>query len=230
MSTLLLRIAAPLQAWGIASKFKYRDTQKEPSKSAIIGMVAAALGLERDHLRIQSLGQSLGFGLRVDREGKLLRDFHMATSLEHPYDTHRYYLCDAVFLVGLEGEDGLLSEIERALHCPWFPLFLGRRACPPEGRVCLGIRQGMSLMEALKAEPPLCASMPASLRVIADAAPGDPAAFMLRDQPISFDQRLRQHGLRPVAERYIRPDWAPIPDQHTVPTATEHDPFLGLEG
>ena len=230
MSTLLLRLAAPLQAWGIASKFDRRDTQKEPTKSAVIGLVAAALGLHRDHPRVQVLGQSLRFGLRVDREGSLLRDYHTAKSSKSSYVTHRYYLCDAVFLVGLEGEDGLLTEIEQALHCPWFPLFLGRRACPPEGRVCLGIRHGMSLMDALKAEPPLCAGMPASLRVIADAAPGDPAAFMLRDQPISFDQRLRQHGLRPVAERYIRPDWAPIPDQHAAPTATEHDPFLGLEG
>ena len=42
MSTLLLRLAAPLQAWGTASKFERRRTQREPSKSGVIGMLAAA--------------------------------------------------------------------------------------------------------------------------------------------------------------------------------------------
>ena len=48
MSTLLLRLAAPLQAWGTDSKFETRRTNQEPSKSGVIGMLAAALGLPRD--------------------------------------------------------------------------------------------------------------------------------------------------------------------------------------
>ena len=130
MSTLLLRLAAPLQAWGTASKFERRRTQREPSKSGVIGMLAAALGLRRD-ADLSEL-TALRFGVRVDREGKVIRDFHTAQAVktekkakkektEEPekigYVTSRYYLSDAVFLVGLESEDhALLEKIETALR------------------------------------------------------------------------------------------------------------------
>ena len=48
MSTLLLRLAAPLQSWGIDSKFDIRRTGREPSKSGVIGLICAALGIKRD--------------------------------------------------------------------------------------------------------------------------------------------------------------------------------------
>ena len=44
MSTLLLRLAAPMQAWGAEAKFDRRTTQREPTKSGVTGLVAAALG------------------------------------------------------------------------------------------------------------------------------------------------------------------------------------------
>ena len=44
MATLLLRLAAPLQAWGADSKFETRKTGREPTKSGVIGLLAAALG------------------------------------------------------------------------------------------------------------------------------------------------------------------------------------------
>ncbi len=46
--------------------------------------------------------------------------------------TERFYLEDAAFIVGLESPDGeLLSQIERAVLDPFWPLALGRRSCPP---------------------------------------------------------------------------------------------------
>lgn len=47
MATLLLRLAAPLQSWGIDSKFDTRKTEREPSKSGVMGLLAAALGYKR---------------------------------------------------------------------------------------------------------------------------------------------------------------------------------------
>ena len=47
MSTLLLRLAGPLQAWGNDSKFETRRTGREPSKSGVIGLLAAALGKKK---------------------------------------------------------------------------------------------------------------------------------------------------------------------------------------
>ena len=56
--------------------------------------------------------------------------------------TYRYYLSDAVFLVGLESEEmSFLNALEEALKSPVSPLFLGRRSCPPTLPLALGIRE-----------------------------------------------------------------------------------------
>ena len=125
MSTLLLRLAGPVQSWGIDSKFEVRRTENAPSKSGVTGLLAAALGIQRNE-DISSLNQ-LRLGVRTDQEGKLLKDFHTAHSEKNSYITTRYYLSDAIFLVGLECEDkGFLQKLEYALKHPAFPLFLGR--------------------------------------------------------------------------------------------------------
>ena len=132
MSTLLLRLSSPMQSWGVKAKFNRRTTERAPTKSGVIGMIAAALGRRRNE-DISDLA-ALRFGVRTDSGGTLLRDYHTAKSLEEPYVTHRYYLCDAVFLAGLEGDAALLHTIDAALGRPAFPLFLGRRSCPPGGQ------------------------------------------------------------------------------------------------
>ena len=80
MATLLLRLAAPLQAWGADSKFETRKTAREPTKSGVIGLLAAALGLRRDETEPLTRLAQLRFGVRVEREGQLLVDFHMAAT------------------------------------------------------------------------------------------------------------------------------------------------------
>ena len=151
MSTLLLRLAGPVQSWGIDSKFEVRRTENAPSKSGVTGLLAAALGIQRNE-DISSLNQ-LRLGVRTDQEGRLLKDFHTAHSEKNSYITTRYYLSDAIFLVGLECEDkGFLQKLEYALKHPAFPLFLGRRSCPPEAGMVLGIRD-LPLETALEEEP-----------------------------------------------------------------------------
>ena len=78
MSTLLMRLAAPLQSWGVDAKFDRRGTERTPTKSGVIGLVAASLGRRRNE-NVMDL-QTLRFGVRVDREGVLLRDYHTAKS------------------------------------------------------------------------------------------------------------------------------------------------------
>ena len=70
MATLLLRLAAPLQSWGCGSKFNIRNTEREPTKSGVIGMIAAAMGIQRndDPKKLEPLCR-LRYGVRVDREG-----------------------------------------------------------------------------------------------------------------------------------------------------------------
>src|SRR5690606_40077518 len=107
MSTLRLRLAGPLQAWGASSRFVRRATEHAPTKSGVIGMLAAARGLRRTDELTDFFG--LRFGVRVDQPGRLVRDFQTARSLDgaHAYPlSYRYYLADAVFLAVVEG-DGL---------------------------------------------------------------------------------------------------------------------------
>ena len=153
MATLLLRLAAPLQSWGSDSKFETRKTDREPTKSGVVGLLAAALGLRRDDTEGLARLNGLRFAVRADQEGSLLVDFHTAKSRDTSYVTYRHYLQDAVFLAGLESEDeALLWELEAALRHPVYPLYLGRRSCPPTLPLCLGIRQG-SLLDVLRTEP-----------------------------------------------------------------------------
>jgi CRISPR system Cascade subunit CasD len=73
-STLLLRLAGPMQSWGTQSRFGIRDTGLEPSKSGVIGLLCAALGWGREH-DVTDLAE-LRMGVRVDRAGVLRTDYH----------------------------------------------------------------------------------------------------------------------------------------------------------
>lgn len=226
MSTLLLRLAAPMQAWGAEAKFERRTTQREPTKSGVTGLIAAALGRKRNE-SVDDIA-ALRFGVRADRPGELLRDYHIANRVkpDPPYVTQRYYIADAIFVAGLEGDDELLEKIEAALQRPMYPLFLGRRSCPPSGRVSLGIRRNMTLEQALENEPlQLCASrmgasVPQRLRIVCESAAGEHGMYFVRDVPISFSQEHRMFGFRRANEYEV-----PMPKR-----PTEHDPMAELEG
>ncbi|MFJ1756208.1 type I-E CRISPR-associated protein Cas5/CasD [Kitasatospora sp. NPDC088134] len=71
---LLIRLAGPLQSWGLRGRFALRDTHTRPTKSGVVGLCAAALGLDRDD-PLDGLAGAL-FGVRADRPGTLVRDYH----------------------------------------------------------------------------------------------------------------------------------------------------------
>ena len=120
-----------------------------------MGLLAAALGIRRNEPEKLRELNALRIGVRIDRAGKLLRDFHMAHAEKTSYLTERYYLSDAVFLVGLEGERELLERIEFALSHPVFPLFLGRRSCPPTLPIVLDDIKEDGLIKVLRTYPTL---------------------------------------------------------------------------
>lgn len=157
MATLLLQCVAPLQSWGTQSEYIVRDTGREPSKSGIIGLLCAALGRDRAE-PVDDLA-ALKMSIRIDREGKILRDFHTITdkTRNKPSTTlsTRYYLMDAMFLVGLEGDYDQLKRLHYALHNPHWSLFLGRKSCPPSRPPYLsnGLLADHSLDEAIRAYP-----------------------------------------------------------------------------
>lgn len=157
MKTILLKFSAPLQSWGARSHFDTRQTDAYPSKSGVIGLLAASLGYRRADERVEKLNE-LMFGVRIDQEGTLVRDFQTVTKEKDElnaakYVTNRYYLQDAVFVVALShDEDVVIDEILEALQKPFFGLFLGRRACPVTSDLVLGVKE-MGVIDSLKDYP-----------------------------------------------------------------------------
>ena len=136
MTTLLIPLVGPLQSWGIGDRFGERNSGSEPSKSGVIGLVCAALGRDRSE-PVSDLA-SLNFGVRVDRPGTPVRDYHTALDVvaagSEKRDTvlsNRWYLSDAAFLAGFEGDMALLEVVHAALKDPVWPIWLGRKACVP---------------------------------------------------------------------------------------------------
>ncbi|GAA1991446.1 type I-E CRISPR-associated protein Cas5/CasD [Nocardiopsis rhodophaea] len=170
---LALRLSGPLQSWGAATRHNTRGTLTHPTKSGVIGLCAAALGRPRG-ADLSDLA-ALRFGVRVDQPGTLLTDFHTMSAASHgPLEpkaqklptadggrlkpgegkiSRRYYLQDAVFVAAFAGEGeeerALLREVEAALRRPRYPLFLGRRSCPPDRPVLIGLLNETRLLDAL---------------------------------------------------------------------------------
>ncbi|MCH3987742.1 MAG: type I-E CRISPR-associated protein Cas5/CasD [Lachnospiraceae bacterium] len=161
MKTVLMKFAGPLQSWGTSSHFEMRHTDLHPSKSAVIGVIAAALGYQRDEEnKIRDLNK-LQFAVRTDQAGNITDDYQTAHKykfnpyplVERTYVTHRYYLEDAVFVAAVGSEnDQWLDEIVYALRHPYFQLYMGRRSCPlPEDFILKVVDQ--DVITALQQEP-----------------------------------------------------------------------------
>ena len=146
-NTLFLRLEGPMQAWGDQqSKFVIRRTAEAPTKSGVIGMLCAALGVSRalaGEEWLPKLG-ALRMAVRIDMPGVRWWDYHTVgagmqmriaegegKTRPGAMLTRREYLCDGSFLVALQGEPALIGQLEAALKAPKWTLYLGRKCCPP---------------------------------------------------------------------------------------------------
>lgn len=150
MKTLTIKLAAPLQSYGNQANFNWRTTWRYPSKSAVVGMIAAALGYHRDDPRIVELN-SLQFAVRLDQETSILTDFHIVAHKSQLNLTYRDYMQDAVYIVAVGSDDcKMIDRIEYALHHPYFQLYLGRRSNPPAGPLVTKIFTDSNPVEVLQ--------------------------------------------------------------------------------
>lgn len=216
--SLALCFDAPMQSWGIRSHGIIRDTMTEPTKSGVVGLLAAALGIERtDNAAIAELAR-LRLAVRVDRDGIMERDYHTTQNVPTTLGTghrtvvsERYYLADAVFLVVLEGEERLLTGVAAAVQDPVWQLFFGRKAyVPSRPLVPPGVapdpRSAEDLLAAhewLEVSPQVIAgerrkSERVGLRTVVECAPNHEGAEFRYDQPVSFADGNRSFTSRAV--------------------------------
>ena len=212
MATLLLRLQAPLQSWGTTSRFDERDTQLEPSKSGVLGLVCAAIGRDRSEA-VDDLA-ALRMGVRVDREGVPMRDYQTAKGVliagtgraekERTVVSPRHFLADACFLVGLEGADRpLLEHIQCGLRAPVWPMSLGRKSFVPALPVWLpdGLAD-LELAQALSTYPSLTADGPAKGRrrlLLEHSSSG----------AVRLDQPVAPYAQRRFGPRFVEPTFLP---------------------
>jgi CRISPR system Cascade subunit CasD len=147
-------------------------------------------------------------GVRVERAGTMAVDFHTAgggyPGKGNATVTHRYYLADADFVVGLEGDDAMLQQLDTALDAPVWGLYLGRKACVPAEPIRLpgGIRpEGVD--ECLRTLPAVSRSPAGRRRLVLDAEPGSNTEVRF-DVPLSFAERV-------FGPRYVRTEWVEVP-------------------
>jgi CRISPR system Cascade subunit CasD len=209
-----------MQSWGTTSRFDQRDTGKEPSKSGVIGLLAAALGIDRKNWTDLEPLTRLVMGVRHDRAGVPKRDYQTAGCAtgdsiikadgkpsKDGVVSQRFYLADAAFLVALEGHDReLLDNAHVALRNPVWPLGLGRKSYVPSEPVWIenGI-QDAPLWDVLArwpwiASPRKWEEPPEKLLISFESE--DNSGVLKMDQPLSSFAE-RRFGARFVCSEWI---------------------------
>jgi len=153
MDLLVFRVEAPLAGWGGAgAASERRPAWDEPSKSGILGMVAAALGIDRkDSAALDALHRGYDFAVQTLRAPRLLIDYHTVQTVPQAKKattraamfasgkttetliTRREYATDGAWLCALAARAQApyeLAVLQAALRAPHFVLYAGRRACP----------------------------------------------------------------------------------------------------
>ena len=160
---LVFQLYAPLAAWGGQAVGQERPSDDHPSRSALLGLLAAALGIRRDQeAEHRALSDACCFGVQLLAPGLALRDFHTVSipkgdnlnlytrreevlcfnkqsklviknQRPNPIVSFRTYRQDALSLVAVTSNDARFSleYLKNALLQPVFPLYLGRKSCPP---------------------------------------------------------------------------------------------------
>lgn len=249
MAVLLIRLAGPMQSWGDSSRYARRTTRREPTKSGIVGLIASALGRTRED-PVDDLAQ-LELAVRVEQPGQLMRDFQT----ERPMDggkpmplSNRYYLSDACFLVALGGPDELLGTIDAALRLPRRPLYLGRRSCPADMPLSLGVISDADDVRLVLEREPWKASDHykernfgiVTLEVVADARDGE-VCESWADYPLTYSISGRRYACRPVTRMRVQNPEVSLSDEagageygarvsgEAIAAVPNHDPMGWME-
>jgi CRISPR system Cascade subunit CasD len=238
---LAFRLEGPLQSWGERARWTIRDTANEPTKSGVIGLLAACLGWGvEDDARIAELAAAVGLGVRTDRPGRGLVDFHtvvggvmsaagkikrnQATKEPEVVVSRRSYLADASFLVVLSATTDHIDHLEKAMLDPVWPPFLGRKSCPPSIPIIPKRIEARGIEDALRQiawTPRGAENPPDRLRAVVEVDQATPMAdpgllHRRQDVPRSFVHRL--YDTRLVREFNIERASLPKPTDSSTNT------------
>lgn len=221
---LALLLDAPLQSWGHASRFERRTTALHPTRSGVLGLLAAAIGIDKhapdESARLARLAPlcvtTVTLPRRTRRGDELLiqrlEDYHTVGPREGirrasgkvdkdaTVQTYRHYLLDARFGVLLDGPPPLLTELAAALRDPVWGVWFGRKCCLPATPVlAAGPAPTAEVWPLLLRRAGYTGDEPREhFDHVREVPPTEPGADMIDDAPLGF-------GL-PVGERHA-PRW-----------------------
>ena len=229
---LALLLDGPMQSWGHASRFERRTTALHPTRSGVIGLIAAAVGIDKHTAdetaqlsRFTSLNvTTLTLPRRNRRAQELLmqrlEDYHTVTGIRRAsgkededatVQTYRHYLLDARFGVLLEGPPQLLEEIAAALRNPKWGVWLGRKCCLPASPLLVappGSRAAVWASMLQRAGYSGTETEEQFDRIL-EVAATDSGADMIEDTPLAFGA--------PIGERHA-PRWIRRIPRSALPT------------
>jgi CRISPR system Cascade subunit CasD len=209
-SFLLFRLYGPQASWGEIAVGEVRPTALQPTRSALLGLLGAALGLRRgDDASLSALGATLRFAILVERAGVPARDYHTVqvapprrgrTALtradqlrerRHELGTilsYRDYRCDALYDVAAWHEGGPpafpLERLAAALERPVFTLYLGRKSCPLALPLGARVVEADNARAALESHPAPALKIPGDrYRAFPAQLPGSPLGLFWEGDP-----------------------------------------------
>lgn len=213
---LIIRLDGPMQAWGTHTFEDFRPSNLFPTRSGLLGLLGACLGIERlDHAGLKQLAASVEFTVRADRTvlrpdtekfmpkaAVKLPDFHTVLAArkvdglpnKNPVVSRREYLFDAAFTVAIGAKPDAsvtLDAIADALRRPCYTPVLGRRSCP----ITRPLLES-DVVEVSDAKAALASALPVGGLIYAEGDLESAQPLRIRDVPMYG--RNRQFGARQV--------------------------------
>ncbi len=163
MKYLILKLQGGMQAWGTHTYEDYRPTNLFPTRSGLVGLLGACLGIERQDIKSrQCLNEGLLMAVRADEQQwrlQIITDYHTildarkvnGKSRDNAILSSREYICDAQFTIaiGLRTCEIKLDELSEAVRHPFYTPVLGRKSCPLYRPLYEAEVEAGSLVEAL---------------------------------------------------------------------------------
>ena len=205
---MVLQLVAPLMAWGKPGRRDTRLTEQHPSKGSIVGLIANAMGKERDDTTAIAEIAQVKMRSFAARPGNMTEDYQTVSlpDRQNPVVIHKYYLCDAAFVVILEGDYSIMTTYAEALKNPVRILFIGRKCCLPSVPVLAGIfNKPFSMKDDFTSNLIRLLSRNDSkleVAMVSDCTPQE-ADDVLMDMPIKFGVATGGYGRRPVKREIV---------------------------
>lgn len=205
---VVLALVAPMGSFGGLAGHERRGSGQWPGRSAILGLIGAALGVRRDDRDGQAALKVWQHAVAVLSPGTPLQDFHTVQTVPSanikrpamradalaalkPSDnavlSRRDYLTDVAFGVALWG--GQAAPLVQALRQPHFTPYLGRKSCPLSAPMAPALVTAATPADALQ-QVQLPSFLPPlkPLRIVQEAGVGRGRIETVWDDPLDRDR------------------------------------------